>query len=165
MAITAQMLKCTLGLLLPVGFNERHVVENKDRFLEASSLMSGKTICKEEGIEKQRRELYREDQRILGCFLEQSEESHLTLLPTKPLIEKQNTMTPNPSSSRSATLVHPPYGPTPSYLKLYDDVDIHRPSFTRGPRQPNALKALRQHNVDIDHDSIVHQLNPSEESR
>ena len=64
----------------PCGFNERHVVENKDRFLEGAEFTDEwENYMQEEGIEKQRRELYRkrEDYKgALGAFAwEQIEES------------------------------------------------------------------------------------------
>ena len=30
--------------------------------------------------------------------------------------------------------------------------------------QPPPFKAMRQHNVDVDHDSVVHSLNPTRNS-
>ena len=62
---------------------------------------------------------------------------------------------------------HPPYDPVPSFLKLYDEVHIPIAEVLESDLdgQPRALKALRQHNADIDHDSIVHQLDPSDEAR
>ena len=57
--------------------------------------------------------------------------------------------------------------PTPEFLALYDDVDIPIDPVSKAEidLQPKALQALRKHNVEVDHDSIVHQLEPSMESR
>ena len=158
----------------PCGFNERHVVENKDRFLEGAEFTDEwENYMQEEGIEKQRRELYRKRadyKDSLGAFAwEQTEESHSDFFTANKAINWLGEY----NDSKPFFLEigfpgpHPPYDPTPSFLKLYENVDI--PLDPVSPEdlggQPNALKALRQHNVDVDHDSIVHQLNPSEESR
>ena len=50
---------------------------------------------------------------------------------------------------------------------MYDEVEVPLQPVMQEDLdlQPQSLKALRQHNAEVDHDSIVHQLNPSEESR
>ena len=158
----------------PCGFNERHVVENKDRFLEGAEFTDEwESYMQNEGIEKQRRELYRKRddyKQSLGAFAwEQAEDSHSDFFTGNKAIEWLN----NYSNDQPFFLEigfpgpHPPYDPVPSYLELYNEIDIPIAKVlqTDLEGQPNALKALRQHNVDIDHDSIVHQLDPSHEAR
>ena len=158
----------------PCGFNERHVVENKDRFLEGAEFTDEwESYMQNEGIEKQRRELYRKRddyKQSLGAFAwEQAEDSHSDFFTGNKAIEWLN----NYSNDQPFFLEigfpgpHPPYDPVPSYLELYNEIDIPIAKVLKSDLegQPNALKALRQHNVDIDHDSIVHQLDPSDEAR
>ena len=158
----------------PCGFNERHVVENKDRFLEGAEFTDEwESYMQNEGIEKQRRELYRKRddyKQSLGAFAwEQAEDSHSDFFTGNKAIEWLN----NYSNDQPFFLEigfpgpHPPYDPVPSYLELYNEIDIPIAKVLESDLegQPNALKALRQHNVDIDHDSIVHQLDPSDEAR
>ena len=158
----------------PCGFNERHVVENKDRFLEGAEFTDEwESYMKKEGIDKQRREVYRkrDDYKMaLGAFTwENPESSHSDFFTGSRaenwLIEYSEDKPffleigfPGP---------HPPYDPTPSYLKMYDEVEVPLQPVMQEDLdlQPQSLKALRQHNAEVDHDSIVHQLNPSEESR
>ena len=158
----------------PCGFNERHVVENKDRFLEGAEFTDEwESFMKNEGIDKQRRELYRqrEDYKsALGAFTwDQPESSHSDFFTGNKAV---NWLTEYNEDKPFFLEIgfpgpHPPYDPTPEYLALYDDVDIPLQPVTQEDLddQPQALKALRQHNSEIDHDSIVHQLEPSEESR
>ena len=158
----------------PCGFNERHVVENKDRFLEGAEFTDEwESYMQNEGIEKQRRELYRKRddyKQSLGAFAwEQAEDSHSDFFTGNKAIEWLN----NYKNDQPFFLEigfpgpHPPYDPVPSYLELYNEIDIPIAKVLESDLkgQPNALKALRQHNVDIDHDSIVHQLDPSDEAR
>jgi arylsulfatase A-like enzyme len=158
----------------PCGFNERHVVENKDRFLEGAEFTDEwESFMKNEGIDKQRRELYRqrEDYKsALGAFTwDQPESSHSDFFTGNKAV---NWLTEYNEDKPFFLEIgfpgpHPPYDPTPEYLALYNDVDIPLQPVTQEDLddQPQALKALRQHNSEIDHDSIVHQLKPSEESR
>jgi len=158
----------------PCGFNERHVVENKDRFLEGAEFTDEwESFMKNEGIEKQRRELYRqrEDYKsALGAFTwDQPENSHSDFFTGNRAV---NWLTEYNEDKPFFLEIgfpgpHPPYDPTPEYLELYKDVDIPLQPVTQEDLddQPQALKALRQHNSEVDHDSIVHQLKPSEESR
>jgi arylsulfatase A-like enzyme len=158
----------------PCGFNERHVVENKDRFLEGAEFTDEwESFMKNEGIDKQRRELYRqrEDYKsALGAFTwDQPESSHSDFFTGNKAV---NWLTEYNEDKPFFLEIgfpgpHPPYDPTPEYLALYDDVDIPLQPVMQEDLddQPQALKALRQHNSEIDHDSIVHQLKPSEESR
>ena len=158
----------------PCGFNERHVVENKDRFLEGADFTDEwEHFMLNQGIEKQRRELYRnrsDYKECLGAFpWEQPAESHADFFTGKKASDWLNKY----DSEKPFFLEvgfpgpHPPYDPTPQFLEMYDDVDVPLDPVCLEDieSQPSALKALRRHNAEIDHDSIVHQLNPNEESR
>ena len=158
----------------PCGFNERHVVENKDRFLEGAEFTDEwESYMQNEGIEKQRRELYRKRddyKQSLGAFAwEQAEDSHSDFFTGNKAIEWLNNYRNDQPFFLEIGFPgpHPPYDPVPSYLELYNEIDIPIARVLESDLegQPNALKALRQHNVDIDHDSIVHQLDPSDEAR
>jgi arylsulfatase len=158
----------------PCGFNERHVVENKDRFLEGAEFTDEwESYMQNEGIEKQRRELYRKRddyKQSLGAFAwEQAEDSHSDFFTGNKAIEWLNNYRNDQPFFLEIGFPgpHPPYDPVPSYLELYNGIDIPIAKVLESDLegQPNALKALRQHNVDVDHDSIVHQLDPSDEAR
>ena len=158
----------------PCGFNERHVVENKDRFLEGAEFTDEwESYMQNEGIEKQRRELYRKRddyKQSLGAFAwEQSEDSHSDFFTGNKAVDwLENYKSDQPFFLEIGFPgPHPPYDPVPSFLKLYDEVHIPIAEVLESDLdgQPRALKALRQHNADIDHDSIVHQLDPSDEAR
>src|SRR6056300_1186187 len=71
----------TCPFTTPCGFNERYVVENKDRFLEGAEFTDEwESFMHVEGIDKQRRELYRQRENYdsaLGAFTwDQPEQSH-----------------------------------------------------------------------------------------
>ncbi len=158
----------------PCGFNERHVVENKDRFLEGAEFTDEwESYMQNEGIEKQRRELYRKRddyKQSLGAFAwEQAEDSHSDFFTGNKAIEWLNNYRNDQPFFLEIGFPgpHPPYDPVPSYLELYNEIDIPIAKVLESDLegQPNALKALRQHTVDVDHDSIVHQLDPSDEAR
>ena len=158
----------------PCGFNERHVVENKDRFLEGAEFTDEwESYMQNEGIEKQRRELYRKRddyKQSLGAFAwKQAEDSHSDFFTGNKAIEWLNNYRNDQPFFLEIGFPgpHPPYDPVPSYLELYNEIDIPIAKVLESDLegQPNALKALRQHNVDVDHDSIVHQLDPSDEAR
>ena len=158
----------------PCGFNERHVVENKDRFLEGAEFTDEwESYMQNQGIEKQRRELYRKRDdynQALGAFAwEQTEDSHSDFFTGNKAVEWLGNYKKDQPFFLEIGFPgpHPPYDPVPSYLKLYDDIDIPIANVSDSDiqGQPEALKALRQHNAEVDHDSIVHQLNPSEEAR
>ncbi|MEM8952594.1 MAG: sulfatase-like hydrolase/transferase [Verrucomicrobiota bacterium] len=158
----------------PCGFHERQVVENKDRYLEGRYFFDewDKALAAR-GLVKQQRESYREreDYRdALGAFTwDLPEDMHsdvfvgqraswwLRQYPrTEPLFLQVGF--PGP---------HPPYDPLPAYLERY----VHRevpldevtPEDLAG--QPVAFQKMRRHNCEVDHDSVVHQLEPTRDAR
>ena len=156
----------------PAGFDERYVVENKDRFMEGRYYFDewDKALAAH-GLKKQQREEYRKraDYRErLGAFAwELPEELHSDVfvgrmtrwwLESKP-VEKPLFMVvgfPGP---------HPPYDPTQEYIDRYMDRDIPLPEVTEEELAglPPAFAEKRQHDVDVDHDSVVWSLSPTPE--
>lgn len=158
----------------PCGFHQRHVVENKDRFLEARYFFDEwDRALSSHGLVKQQRTGYRQlpDYRErLGAFE--------WLLPgtlhadhfvgdragwwvdNHPKVPKLFLQVGFPGP-------HPPYDPTPEALAEYLERDlpiaqVHDDDLSG---QPPALQALRVHNVEVDHDSVVHQLQPTAAQR
>ena len=156
----------------PLGFHERYVVENKDRYLEGRYYFDEwDKGMRARGLVKQQRELYRkrsdyEDR--LGAFeWELPEDMHSDVFVgnmakwwienyprTEPLFMQIGF--PGP---------HPPYDPIPRYAEPYLKRELPLPEITEAElaSQPPPFSAMRQHNTEVDHDSIVHLLNPTRE--
>ncbi|MCZ6633968.1 MAG: sulfatase-like hydrolase/transferase [bacterium] len=159
----------------PLGFHERFVVENKDRYLEGRYYFDewDKALAAQ-GLVKQQRVLYREREDYnerLGAFeWELPEQMHSDFfvgnmatwwLNTKPKPEEPLFMEigfPGP---------HPPYDPVPRYAEPYLEKDLPLEEVKEEDLegQPPPFKAMRQHNCEVDHDSVVHVLNPTPEQR
>lgn len=157
-----------------LGFDERYVVENKDRYLEGRYYFDEwDKALRFRGLIKQQRELYRqrEDYRErLGAFeWELPEDTHpdtfvgdmavwwINSFPkTEPLFLEIGF--PGP---------HPPYDPVPRYAEPYLKTDLPLLEVTQEEldNQPRAFKELRIHNNEIDHDSVVLDLEPTHEQR
>ena len=62
---------------------------------------------------------------------------------------------------------HPPYDPVPRYAEPYLRKDLPLMEVTQEEldNQPQPLKELRQHNSEVDHDSVVLELDPSHAQR
>ncbi len=154
----------------PLGFHERYVVENKDRFLQGRYYFDewDKALAAR-GMVKQQRALYRkrDDYRErMGAFTwDLPPETHsdnfvgglaqwwLESYPrTEPLFLQIGF--PGP---------HPPYDPTPAAAADYIDRDLPLPQPTQAEldRLPPPFQALRRHNMEVDHDSVVHLDAPS----
>ena len=157
-----------------LGFHERFVVENKDRYLEGRYFFDEwDRALRYRGLVKQQRQFYRkrEDyQDALGAFdWELPEDTHPDFFvgdmatwwinnkpPVGPLFLQIGF--PGP---------HPPYDPVPRYTEPYLQQTLPIDPVTREDLegQPPAFKDLRQHNFEIDHDSVVLDLEPSEAQR
>ncbi len=154
----------------PLGFHERFVVENKDRYLQGREYMDQwDKALESRGLVKQQRVLYRkrEDYKErMGAFSwdlppeTQSDNfvggltcSWLRNRPVKQPLFLQIGF-PGP---------HPPYDPTPEAAAEYIDRELPLPEVSQADLdgQPPPFKQLRQHNTQVDHDSIVHLLEPS----
>jgi arylsulfatase A-like enzyme len=153
----------------PSGFHERYVVENKDRYMEGRYYFDewDKALAAH-GLVKQQRRLYRkrDDYRErLGAFeWELPEHLHSdvfvgnfakwwvdTYPQTEPLFLQVGF--PGP---------HPPYDPIPRYAESYlkKDLPLPQPTAEELDALPPAYKIMREHNVEVDHDSVVWNLDP-----
>lgn len=158
----------------PLGFHERYVVENKDRFLEGRYYFDewDKALAAH-GLVKQQRVLYRrraDYRERLGAFeWELPEQLHSDMFvgnmatwwierypKTEPLFLEIGF--PGP---------HPPYDPVPRYAEPYLKKDLPLAEVTEADlaSQPPPFRAMRKHNTEVDHDSIVHLFNPTREQR
>lgn len=157
-----------------LGFQERFVVENKDRYLEGRYFFDEwDKALRYRGLVKQQREQYRQlpdYEQSLGAFdWLLPEETHPDVFvgdmatwwinakpPQHPLFLQIGF--PGP---------HPPYDPTPNYSKPYLEKDLPLLPVTEQELAglPPALKELRDHNSKIDHDSIIMPLQPTDEQR
>tara|TARA_B100001123_G_C15237075_1_gene997579 strand:- start:27 stop:1457 length:1431 start_codon:yes stop_codon:yes gene_type:complete len=156
----------------PLGFDERYVVENKDRYLEGRYYFDEwDKALQARGLIKQQRELYRQRSDYherLGAFeWELPEDMHPDVFVgnlaqwwinnypvTQPLFLQIGF--PGP---------HPPYDPTWEYAQPYMERELPLPVVTEMElaNQPAPFLEMRQHNCEVDHDSVVHQLNPTTE--
>lgn len=156
----------------PLGFHERYVVENKDRYLEGRYYFDEwDKAMRVRGLVKQQRELYRKRsdyEECLGAFeWELPEDMHSDVFVgdmakwwiesyphTEPIFLQIGF--PGP---------HPPYDPIPRYAEPYLKRDLPLPAVTEEElaSQPPPFKNMRQHNTEVDHDSVVHLLNPTRE--
>jgi arylsulfatase len=157
-----------------LGFHERFVVENKDRYLEGRYYFDEwDKALRYRGLVKQQRERYRQrdDYRSsLGAFLwELPEDTHPDVfvgdmakwwLDSKPKMKPLFLQIGFPGP-------HPPYDPVPRHAERYLKKELPLLPVTQQELDslPPALKELRQHNQDIDHDSVVMDLNPTEQQR
>lgn len=164
----------TWPFLTELGFHERFVVENKDRYLEGRYFFDEwDKALRFRGLVKQQREHYRtlpHYREALGAFdWEMPEDTHpdffvgdmaqwwLQSTPKKDPLFLQIGF-PGP---------HPPYDPLPGYAKPYLEKELPLLPVTEQEleSQPPALKELRVHNSEVDHDSVVMPLSVTEEQR
>ncbi|TFG72775.1 MAG: DUF4976 domain-containing protein [Anaerolineales bacterium] len=162
----------TVPFETPLGFHERFVVENKDRYLEGRYYFDEwDKGLRAKGLVKQQRESYRQRadyQQCMGAFTwDYPEETQSDMfvgdmatwwLNTKPKLDQPLFMEigfPGP---------HPPYDPVPRFLEPCLDRDLPLPAVTDDEinAQPAPFQAMRQHNAEVDHDSIYYQLNPTQ---
>ena len=157
-----------------VGFDERYVVENKDRYLEGRYYFDEwDKALRFRGLIKQQRELYRKLENYrdaIGAFdWELPEDAHPDMFvgdlatwwiesfpKTEPLFLQIGF--PGP---------HPPYDPIPRYTKPYLEKELPLMEVTQEELdgQPPPFRELRVHNNEIDHDSVVLPLDPTPEQR
>lgn len=156
----------------PLGFHERYVVENKDRYLEGRYYFDEwDKGLRARNLIKQQRELYRklpDYHERLGAFeWELPEETHPDFfvgdmacwwLDTHPVQQPLFLQVGFPGP-------HPPYDPIPRYAKPYMERELPLPEVTEEEleSQPPPFHAMRVHNTEVDHDSVVHVLNPTRE--
>ncbi|MEX2540709.1 MAG: sulfatase-like hydrolase/transferase [Trueperaceae bacterium] len=156
----------------PLGFHERYVVENKDRHLEGRYYFDEwDKALHARGLPKPGRLRYREladyRERMGAVEWELPEDMHPDMFvgdmatwwldrhpKTEPLFLQIGF--PGP---------HPPYDPPARYAEPYlaKDLPIQGVSDEELASQPPPFHALREHNTEVDHDSVVHDLDPSPE--
>ena len=157
-----------------LGFHERYVVENKDRYLEGRYYFDEwDRALRFRGLVKQQRELYRKlpDYRErLGAFeWNLPEDTHPDTFvgdmardwirdypKTEPLFLQIGF--PGP---------HPPYDPVPRYAEPYLKEELPLLDVTQEELdgQPPPFNEMRLHNSEVDHDSVVLDLDPTPEMR
>lgn len=155
------------------GFHERYVVENKDRYMEGRWYFDewDKALAAH-GLKKQQRVLYRQRadyQERLGAFeWELPEHLHADMfvgnmakwwVETYPVTEPLFLQVGFPGP-------HPPYDPTERFAEPYlkrNDLPIPRVTPEELASLPPPLKEKRQHDVEVDHDSVVWSLEPTPE--
>jgi arylsulfatase A-like enzyme len=164
----------TWPMTTPCGFKERYVVENKDRYLEGRYFFDewDKALAAR-GLVKQQRELYRQRDNYneaIGSFTWELDPDMQadnfvgnmaqwwtrTYPNTEPLFLEIGF--PGP---------HPPYDPTPDALAGYAEKEIPLDPLTKDDLecQPEAYRGMRVHNNEVDHDSVVLPLDPTDEQR
>ncbi|KFB11454.1 sulfatase family protein [Nitratireductor basaltis] len=154
----------------PAGFDERYVVENKDRYYEGRWFFDewDKALAAQ-GLKKQQREEYRkrDDYRTsLGAFTWDLP-AHLQSdnfvggmtrwwLETKPLDKPLFLVVGFPGP-------HPPYDPTPDYAEKYMKRDVPLPEVSDAELEqlPPPFVEKRHHDVEVDHDSVAWDLQPT----
>jgi arylsulfatase len=156
----------------PNGFHERYVVENKDRYLEGRYFFDRWDLAfQANGLEKPGRLRYRNlpdyRERLGAVTWDMPEHLHPDVfvgnlarwwVERKPKTEPLFLQVGFPGP-------HPPYDPTRRHLAPYLQREIPLPEITSGELDalPPALKELRVHNTQIDHDSIFWTLDPTRE--
>ncbi|MBT3346043.1 MAG: sulfatase-like hydrolase/transferase [Gemmatimonadetes bacterium] len=160
----------------PLGFEERYVVENKDRYLEERYYFDEwDKALRARGIVKQQRESYRQRpdyDECLGAFTwDLPADTHpdnfvgdmaTHWIHTKPRDTERPLFLqigfPGP---------HPPYDPTPEMAQKYMDRALPLQSVSEAELadQPAPYRQMRQHNTEVDHDSVVHLLEPTAAQR
>ncbi len=157
----------------PLGFHERTVVENKDRDHPNVPFYHDQwdKALWSHGLRKPTRTVHREEadyRERLGAFewkLPDNLHSDSFVaanarwwLETYPGDEPFFLQVGFPGP-------HPPYDPVARHLDAYRDRAVPLPVRTPDDleNQPAALKELRQHHQDNDHDSVVHLADPTDE--
>ncbi|MFB6135846.1 MAG: sulfatase [Halobacteriaceae archaeon] len=170
----------------PAGFDERYVVENKDRYLAPVPAdeppLPGEKFYWDDldramaarGLIRPGREFYRQwddyEQRLGAfewplpedvhpdVFVGERTEWWLDAMPKldRPLFLEVGF--PGP---------HPPFDPVERWAEAYLDRDLPEPTLSESDLdgQPEPLAELREHNEAVDHDSVVHQVDAPPEQR
>jgi len=158
-----------------LGFHERYVVENKDRYLEGRYYFDEwDKGLRALGLVKQQRESYRklsDYKTCLGAFeWNLPEETHPDFF-VGDLARWWIDTKPPPDGPLFLQIgfpgPHPPYDPVPRYAQPYMDRELPLPVVTEEELddQPPPFKAMRRHNCEVDHDSVVHQLDATREQQ
>ncbi len=162
----------TVPFTTPAGFHERYVVENKDRYMEGRFYFDEwDKALRARGLVKQQRELYRlrdDYSSRMGAFTWDSDPDMQSdnfvgqmadwWIRTYPINQPLFMQVGFPGP-------HPPYDPTPDALERYLNKNLPARKWSRAEinAQPEPMKALRRHMLEVDHDSVVHLDDPSDE--
>lgn len=159
-----------------IGFDERWVVENKDRFLGGKAYTDyqdewDKAFIRE-GRTKPSRPVYRQypDYRErMGAFVWPLEDE----MQSDMYVGNKATSWLEESAPQDQPYFlevglpgpHPPYDPPQRFLDLYRGKKLpwRRTDPADVAGQPKPLQQLREHNFEVDHDSVVHLDDPTEE--
>lgn len=157
----------------PAGFNERFVVENKDRFFEGRWYADewDKSLV-HQGVTKPSRASYRalpDYAERLGAFdwpLEDKQHSDVFVAETAMWWLETR---PKPDAlfmQVGFVGPHPPYDPPKRYSDAYlDKPDLPVPDVRAEELAtlPASLKAKREHDINVDHDAVSWSLDPTPE--
>ncbi|MEM6979528.1 MAG: sulfatase-like hydrolase/transferase [Planctomycetota bacterium] len=157
-----------------LGFHERYVVENTDRFWEGRYYFDEwDKALRFRGLVKQQREQYRkrDDYRTaLGAFTwhlpPETHPDHFVgdmatwWIKSKPIDGPVFLQIGFPGP-------HPPYDPVPEMAEKYLAKSLPLLEVTDAELEglPPPLKELRKHNAEFDHDSIIANLSPTKSQR
>jgi arylsulfatase A-like enzyme len=168
----------------PMGFDERYEVENKDRYLapvpggepplpgEKYYLDAWDRALMAEGLHKQQREFYREwddyEERLGALEWELPKEAHPDVFVgqfTAQWLDRMPKLDRPLFAAVGFPGPHPPYDPTPEFAAEYTDRDLPLPDVSEADleSQPPPLRALREHNEAVDHDSVSFDADASDE--
>ncbi len=160
------------------GFDERFVVENKDRPLKLNQPHGGfydewDKFLNNQGVRKPSRETYKDDypdyETALGAYEWPLQEmNHPDIFVgnmARWFIEQRESDSPL-FLEVGFPGPHPPYDPPERYLEMYDGVDIPIPRVAEKEleNQPAAQKAYRQEMIASNHDAVCWRNLPDEES-
>ncbi|MDR5858152.1 sulfatase-like hydrolase/transferase [Halomonas eurihalina] len=157
----------------PLGFHERHVVENKDRNHPSQPFFLDQwdKALWVRGVEKPGRATYKRDipdySQRLGAFewpaADDLHSDNFVGNLAHEWIDRYKIKADEPFFLEVGFPgPHPPYDPTKEALKRYESREIPLPELSREEleSQPKPLRTLRKNHIDDDHDAIVHQDNP-----
>ena len=159
----------------PMGFDQRYVVENKDRYLEARWYFDEwDKALRARGLVKQQRELYRQRsdyKESLGAFewlLDEDMHPDVFVGDLATWWLKNYPVTEPLFLEIGFPGPHPPYDPIPRYTERYlaqEDLNILPVTQRELDSQPQPFKGMRIHNTEVDHDSVHYLLEPTDEQR
>jgi arylsulfatase A-like enzyme len=150
------------------------VVENKDRYLEGRYFFDewDKALAAR-GLVKQQRELYRQRDdynQAIGSFTWELDPDMQADNFVGNMAQWWTRSYPNTEPlflEIGFPGPHPPYDPTPDALARYTEKEIPLDPLTKEDLegQPKAYQGMRVHNNEVDHDSVILPLDPTEEQR
>ena len=167
----------------PAGFHERYNVENKDRYMEGRYYFDewDKALAAR-GLVKQQRESYRklpDYSERMGAFDWELPEDMQSDMFVGDLAKWWIETYPKEGWMKAYDPVeplflqigfpgpHPPLDPTTRFSKPYMDKELPIEDVLPSDldAQPEPLKKKRIHDSEVDHDSVLHILDPTSEQR